>query len=454
MIHDRGHVVSHEPWQLLDQLRGWPGRTGDLIALVAGLLYAEVVASEAETVASFARSQPAQDIAADQLSSLIRNRLGGDRLFAPVTDVFDRLIRESPRSLLAIVLDWLRGLDIVTPDGRAAASDALELLVIAFAEREQLGEYYTPVWIAEFMAALADIQPGQTVCDPCFGMGGLLAAATRRLASGLLDRSRVGLPSPSQPFLPWQGADRQPDIFGAEINVHAYLVGLARVVLAGGQPELLLGDALANWQALSPVGMQRFDCVLVNPPWGSRSPAVEPTDLPVPTRSVEGQFVQRALLSLKPGGRAVIATSMGLLFRSGAEARIRRWISSEYCLEGILSLPRGAFRPFAGTQGSILVIRKARPASTVRVMDVPRPGVERVFASLRISSACVQTQSKSLPNFVRTLPLPSHAFPQEASSAARGPSYRCAHTHWTSSLASYVDSTQPCRCNHCERSRV
>jgi hypothetical protein len=100
-------------WQLLDQLRGWPGGSGDLIALVAGLLYAEAVGTDARTAPSFvpSRAAPAYHTHVGQLSSAIRHVLAGDRLIAPALNVLDRLIRESPRPLLAIVLDWLRELD-------------------------------------------------------------------------------------------------------------------------------------------------------------------------------------------------------------------------------------------------------------------------------------------------------------------------------------------------------
>jgi type I restriction enzyme M protein len=351
--------LGQDALELVDHFVGWASqvRKEDLLVLIAGTLFARVTAGD-RTPRLGSETDALDSHATEHFIRTIERSLVREYRFAPVLDTFVPVLRRTPLPVLASLQRWLSGLDLATREGRIEAARVLDLLVRYMVDWDRLGgvgPFYTPEWIAEFMVALADPRPGETVWDPCFGLGGLLAAASRRLHSG---QTRIASPTGNA------------HVVGTEIDPRAYIVGLARVALEGGDPELVLGDALGH----APQEVARsFDCVLVSPPWGSRSTHLGHAELPIITDLLEGQFLQRALKSLKPGGRAVVAMPEGFLFRSAPDAAIRKWIASEYCLEGILMLPKGAFRPFAGVSGAILVIRNDKPAANVRLMQVPEP---------------------------------------------------------------------------------
>ena len=120
------------------------------------------------------------------------------------------------------ILDWLKGLDLSTRAGRRLAADVFDDAVHFMVHRhgESLGQFVTPAPVVDLMVALANPAPGEKVYDPCFGFGGLLVEAVRKM------RGAAAASFPCQ-------AVGQAAIAGIESNFRAYPVGLCRLVLAG-----------------------------------------------------------------------------------------------------------------------------------------------------------------------------------------------------------------------------
>ena len=163
-------------------------------------------------------------------------------------------------------------------------------------------------------------------------------------------------------------------IFGVEIAPAIHLVGLVRVLLAGVQhPGLVLGDALQR--PVENGHAQRFDVVVAVPPWGRRSSAtLFPDHLPFKTNTLEASFLQLAMASLRPGGRAVLAMPDAFLFRGGAELTVRRWLLEEHGVDAVLQLPSESFQPYTGVRISLLVLTKGGGTQRVRFVDLNELG--------------------------------------------------------------------------------
>lgn len=260
---------------------------------------------------------------------------------------------------------WVSDLPFETPSERRAL---LELLDQAIAETGDPydGQYSTPVNIARLVAALANIQPGERIYDPCFGSGNFLVAAWQQA-----ERSRNELLRPGALL----------EVAGIEINGNAFLIGLTRMLLAGIEaPRLELGNSLER-ESLSSPSREGFDVVLANPPIGAKT-SREPwryQHFAIATNDSTGLFIQHALSQLKPHGRAVIAVPEGFLFRGGAERELRRYLLEQGQVEAVIGLPAGAFAPYTGVKGSLLVLSKQGGSSRVRMADAstlfePRSG--------------------------------------------------------------------------------
>lgn len=283
---------------------------------------------------------------------------------------------------VAELFRWIDSLPFDSADDRAATGNILEVLISDFMGGRETGQFTTPQPIVDLMIELADPKPGDRIYDPCFGMGGLLVACTRRLQ----EQARVLSP---RSWLEIQ----ETSIFGVEINPIAYAIGLTRVVLAGiDYPRLELGDTLER-SLLRNRASEGFDRILAVPPWGQRSTSYAyRNEFPFPTSTTEALFLQHIMASLRPGGRAVVAFPDGIFFRSGVEKQIRQRLLSEFYVEGVLALPPGAFTPFTGINSNLIVFRRDEPASSVRfflVEDFPSglrkreavlPAEQRLFA--------------------------------------------------------------------------
>ena len=233
--------------------------------------------------------------------------------------VVEDLLRESPAVVEALVR-WVRNFDLGNIPGRQAAGDALAALVEeATGKDTTAGDFTTPQPVVEMMVDLLDPGPGDSIYDPCFGNGGLLTTAARRL--------------------------QQPSVFGVEIAPHAYCVGLARVLLTGiEEPRLELANALhpPSENEHSP---QQFDCILAVPPWGGHVRPGIAKGFPVPTANYEMLFLQHVMVSLRRRGRAVVALPDAALFQTGTDQEVRKKLLTEFHVEGVVSLPPGAFHP-------------------------------------------------------------------------------------------------------------
>lgn len=275
-----------------------------------------------------------------------------------------RTLATLPEGMRDRIVQWVARFDLTSARGRQTAR---RILARAVRWETEVFEYHrvsftTPEPLAELMVELLDPKPGELIYDPCFGTGGLLATAVRRVCTDLDGMAgATGLEGP------------QAAAFGVEINPHAYAVGAAQAVLAGASdPELELRDALEALPT-GPGASAGFDCVIAHPPWGRVRPQGSYT-LPVATNETAMQFLQHVMASLKPGGRAVVVLPSHVLYRRGPDRTIRRDLLSNYWVEGVIALPAGRLRPHSTDDTNLLVFRRAAPQSAVRFLRVPDAG--------------------------------------------------------------------------------
>ena len=246
-------------------------------------------------------------------------------------------------------LDWLGALDLADPVDRRHAAHAFDGYVrqVADSDRSE-GGYVTPDPPVNLMLDLAAPAPGERVYDPCFGYGGLLAGAVRRMqaANGAAAGQRVPLAA----------------VTGVERSQRAYLVGLCRVVLAGATSHrLVYADALEKPVPDDPDA--GFDCILAVPPVDSWQADDFDDEEDVST------FLRHVMRQLRPGGRAVVALPERPLFHDDS-LPMRKKILSGYHVQRVVALPAGAFEPHTAIPMSIVVFSRDEPGESVRFATV------------------------------------------------------------------------------------
>jgi type I restriction enzyme M protein len=130
-------------------------------------------------------------------------------------------------------------------------------------------------------------------------------------------------------------------------------------------PDIRYKDSLAHEHAGD---SDRYSLVLANPPFaGSLDYETTAKDLlaVVKTKKTELLFMALFLKLLKPGGRAAVIVPDGVLFGSStAHKEIRRMLVEDHKLDGIVKLPSGVFRPYAGVSTAIVLFTKTNSGGT------------------------------------------------------------------------------------------
>ena len=115
----------------------------------------------------------------------------------------------------------------------------------------------------------------------------------------------------------------------------------------------------------------RFALILANPPFmGSLGHAAVAKDLlqMTKTKKTELLFLALFLAQLKPGGRCACIVPDGVLFgSSSAHQQIRQTLVDGHKLDGVISMPSGVFKPYAGVSTAILLFTKTNSGGTDHV---------------------------------------------------------------------------------------
>jgi type I restriction enzyme M protein len=133
-------------------------------------------------------------------------------------------------------------------------------------------------------------------------------------------------------------------------------------------PDIRYRDSLSEGASED---AEKYTLILANPPFaGSLDYESTSKDLQrvVKTKKTELLFVALFLKLLKPGGRAAVIVPDGVLFGSSkAHKELRRILVEDQKLDGIVKLPSGVFRPYAGVSTAILLFTKTNSGGTDNV---------------------------------------------------------------------------------------
>ncbi len=260
-------------------------------------------------------------------------------------------------ALLSKVVDLL---DKVPMENRDTKGDLYEYMLGKIASAGQNGQFRTPRHIIRLMVELTAPQPIDAICDPACGTAGFLVCAGEYLRErhpNILHDEKL-----RQHF--------HHDMFhGFDFDNVMLRIGSMNMLLHGVEnPDIRYRDSLAQDNASDE---EAYTLVLANPPFaGSLDYENTAKDLLqiVKTKKTELLFVALFLRLLKPGGRAAVIVPDGVLFGSSkAHKELRRMLVEDQKLDGIVSLPGGVFKPYAGVSTAILLFTKTNSGGTDNV---------------------------------------------------------------------------------------
>src|SRR3954453_5131516 len=260
-------------------------------------------------------------------------------------------------ALLSRVVDML---DDVPMQDRDTSGDLYEYMLSKIASAGQNGQFRTPLHIIQLMVEMTAPQPTDEICDPACGTAGFLVAA-----SDFVRREHPTVMTDEQ-----QRQHYHRSMFhGYDFDSTMLRIGSMNMLLHGvAPPDIRYRDSLSEGAA-GEEGL--YSLILANPPFaGSLDYESTSKDLQrvVKTKKTELLFLALFLRLLKPGGRAAVIVPDGVLFGSSkAHKELRRILVEDQKLDGVVSLPGGTFKPYAGVSTAILFFTKTNSGGTDHV---------------------------------------------------------------------------------------
>ena len=269
--------------------------------------------------------------------------------------------------LCSIIAEIAKGLAEFSTD-IDALGDAYEYLIGQFAagSGKKAGEFYTPQQISDILSAIVTLDSQEpatgkkdrlaSVLDFACGSGSLLLNVRKRMGSHGIGK-----------------------IYGQESNITTYNLARMNMLLHGVKDtefEIYHGDTLANdWdmlRELNPAKKPAFDAIVANPPFSFRW---EPTDATgddvrfknyglAPKSAADFAFLLHGFHYLKDEGVMAIILPHGVLFRGGAEERIRTKLLKDGHIDTVIGLPANLFYS-TGIPVCILVLKKCKKPDDV-----------------------------------------------------------------------------------------
>jgi len=232
------------------------------------------------------------------------------------------------------------------------------------------------------ICALVDPKLGEEICDPACGTGGFLLGAYQHILThhtseelrhtddNGMERGLIGdkLTDERQ----WQVL-KERTFNGFDFDTTMVRIGLMNLMLHGiDRPNLNYMDTLSKRYDEK----DRYDVVLANPPFkGSIDKGDINEDLQLTTTKTELLFVNRIINLLRIGGRAGVIVPTGVLFGSSKAHRALRTMLIDQCeLQGIVSMPSGVFKPYAGVSTAVLIFVKGGTTENVWFYDMEADG--------------------------------------------------------------------------------
>jgi type I restriction enzyme M protein len=271
------------------------------------------------------------------------------------------------KKLCEIIKQIANGLNEFSTD-TDTLGDAYEYLIGQFAagSGKKAGEFYTPQRISDILSAIVtlDSQAPKTgkvphlgsVFDFACGSGSLLLNVRKRMGPHGIGK-----------------------IYGQEKNITTYNLARMNMLLHGVKDtefEIYHGDTLTNdWDFLretNPAKMPKFDAVLANPPFSYRwEPKDDMSDDVrfknyglAPKSAADFAFLLHGFHFLKDQGVMAIVLPHGVLFRGGAEERIRTKLLKDGHIDTVIGLPANLFYS-TGIPVCILVLKRCKKPDDV-----------------------------------------------------------------------------------------
>jgi type I restriction enzyme M protein len=279
------------------------------------------------------------------------------------------------------------------------------------------GEFYTPGEVSELLAKLLAPKKGNRICDPTSGSGSLLI--------------QVGDQVGNDDF----------SLYGQEMNGSTWALCRMNMFLHHkDSARIEWGDTIANPKLIEKDALMKFDVVVANMPfsldkWGAENAEADKyhrfhRGVPPKSKGDYAFLCHMIETAVEGSGKVGAITPHGVLFRGGAEGRIRQALIEENLLEAVIGLPANLFFG-TGIPAVILIFNKGKKTKDVLFIDA--------------SAECVQgkAQNKLGGEHIQKIVATYKAFKKVDKYAYRATLEEIRENDFNLNIPRYVDTFEP-----------
>ena len=283
----------------------------------------------------------------------------------------------------SLLQESVRLIEGINMDDADTKGDLYEYLLSKLATSGVNGQFRTPRHIIRMMVELMDPTSEDKICDPACGTAGFLINSLEyilekytRPESVFTDEegnlhNRIGDMMSNEE---WDHF-RKDMFYGFDFDPSMVRIASMNLMLHSiDNPNIRQIDAMSKAYDEE----NKYTLVLANPPFKGSIDAndINPTlTKGAKTTKTELLFMKLINRILDLGGRCAVIVPDGVLFGSSkAHKDIRKALVEENALEGVISMPSGVFKPYAGVSTAILIFTKAGETDKVWFYDMQSDG--------------------------------------------------------------------------------
>ena len=245
--------------------------------------------------------------------------------------------------LLRQLLNVIDDLDLSDYEESHAFGEIYETILKELQSAGSAGEFYTPRAVTDFMSQMIKPKIGEVMADFACGTGGFITSWLKELQKQVrntADAERYG-----------------SSIYGIEKKQFPYMLCITNLLLHGLDIPRVYHDNTLLKDVLDYTDDDRFDVILMNPPYGGSEKAEVKNHFPDDLASSETAdlFMSVIMYRLKEDGRAAVILPDGFLFGTdNAKVNIKKKLLSEFNLHTVIRMPGSVFAPYTSITTNIL----------------------------------------------------------------------------------------------------
>ena len=274
--------------------------------------------------------------------------------------------------LLRQVVNVINELDFDDYKDKHAFGEIYETILKDLQSAGHAGEFYTPRAVTDFMAIMLNPQLGERIADFACGTGGFLTSVLK-----LLDEKVV---STDDRYL------YRDSIYGIEKKALPYMLCVTNMLLHDvDNPNIMHGNSFDK-RVLDYKEEDKFDVVIMNPPYGGSEKKSVQNNFPKDLRSSETAdlFMSVIMYRLKKDGRAAVILPDGFLFGTdNIKVSIKKKLLEEFNLHTIIRLPHSVFAPYTSITTNILFFDNTHPTEETWFYRVDMPDGYKHFSKTK-----------------------------------------------------------------------